>query len=93
MPKVSRPGRTSKYPFDKWFEAAEKAEGVELSRGDDFECEARTMRHNLYRHSNVRELDINTVLLNSEDGTESIALSVNTKTDEETDEKTSKKTK
>jgi hypothetical protein len=79
MPKVSRPGRKPKHPYNEWFEAAEKNAGIKLVRGQDFDAQARTIRHNLYRTAKALGIDIETVAVN--DGkTEGIALTVNTPT-------------
>lgn len=59
MPKVTRPGRNSKYDFDALFSHGDKP--VQLVEGEDYDCSTRTMRHNLYRHSKDRNIKIKTV--------------------------------
>ena len=59
LPKVSRQGRKPKYDFDALFGHGDKA--VELIQGTDFDCSVTTMRHNLYRHSDKRNIQIKTV--------------------------------
>lgn len=60
MPKVERKGRTPKYDFDALFGNGDSP--IELKKGEDFDCSVRTMRHNLYRHSEARGLKVSTVI-------------------------------
>jgi hypothetical protein len=65
MPKVSRSGRKPLYNYDDLFSHGEKP--VKLVQGEDFTCSTRTMRHNLYRQSKTRNLDIKTVTLDDDE--------------------------
>lgn len=58
LPKVERSGRKPKYDYDKLFSHGEKA--VQITKGEDFDCSVATMRHNLYRESEKREIAIKT---------------------------------
>ena len=59
MPKAVRTGRKPKHDYDALFSHGDKP--VELTQGEDFDCSVRTMRHNIYRQSKVRDLNIKTV--------------------------------
>jgi hypothetical protein len=63
MPKVTRSGRKPLHDYDELFSHGNKP--VKLKRDEngnaDFKCSVRTMRHNLYRQSKVRDLTIKTV--------------------------------
>lgn len=65
MPRVKRPGRSVKYPYEEWLEMAKKAP-TQLTKGEDFDVEIKTMRHNIYRHSKLRNLSVETVTLGNE---------------------------
>lgn len=76
--KVVRSGRKPTHDYENWFAEAAKASeaggSLQLVRGKDFDSTLRTMRHNLYRTSSAKGLKINTAILVSEDGTESITI-------------------
>lgn len=81
MPKANRSGRKPKHDYDAFFSHGENP--VELKAGEDFDCSVRTMRHNLYRQSKVRNISIKTV---TQDDT-SIVFRVLPEAKEETEKK------
>lgn len=75
FPKITRPGRNPIHPYDEWFDAASKGEGIQLTRGEDFDADVKTMRHNLYRVAKQRELKVETVTIHDGDS-EALGLKV-----------------
>lgn len=75
FPKAKRTGRSPVHPYDDWFEQAAKGEGIQLIKGEDFDSDIKTMRHNLYRTSKSRNLTVETVTI-IDGNTEALGLRV-----------------
>lgn len=75
LPRSKRPGRQPNLDYGELF-AHEDV--VMLIRGEDFNCTLKTQRHNLYRHSKIHGVKLETVTVPAEDndGKEAIAFKV-----------------
>lgn len=64
-PQVKRPGRKPIHPYNEWFSMLQENpdKSVSIIEGEDYNSSTKTMRHNIYRERDKRELNVETVTL------------------------------